>query len=188
MDQSRIKPEAGVILIAHPWLPDPNFARTVVLLCEHDEKEGSFGLVLVRRLDRTIGEVVETLSGAEHDLYLGGPVQPDTLHYLHGRGDVVDDAIQIQEGLFWGGDFDMIQAMVLAGELEPDSARFFAGYSGWGPGQLDAEIEEGSWILTRAPSDVMLETADAELWRVLLRRMGGPFSILSNFPVDPRQN
>lgn len=187
MDQS-LSPGPGIILIAHPWLPDPNFARTVVFLCEHNDDEGSFGLVLSRELEQQVGDVVETLSGTSHDLFLGGPVQPTTLHYLHRYGSLVDTAISVQEGMSWGGDFDLVQALVLAGDIETAGIRFFAGYSGWGPGQLTSEIEEGSWILTQAPTDIVFDTPSDTLWRVLLKRMGGPYALLSNFPVDPRQN
>jgi putative transcriptional regulator len=78
--------------------------------------------------------------------------------------------------------------MVLAGEIKSSEIRFFAGYSGWGPGQLVEEIEEGSWILTTAPTEIILSTESDQLWRTLLRRMGGPFALLSNFPTDPRRN
>lgn len=186
--QSNIDPGAGVILIAHPWLPDPNFSRMVVLICDHRPEEGSFGLVLSRKLAHSVGEVVGTLAGTDHELFLGGPVQPTTLHFLHRHGGALESSIEIQAGLSWGGDFDLVQAMVLSGEIEPGGIRFFAGYSGWGPGQLQEEIEEGSWILTRAPADVIMDTDAEQLWRVLLRRMGGPYALLANFPVDPRQN
>ena len=188
MDQQDIEPGPGVILIAHPWLPDPKFQRTVILLCEHQHEEGTFGLVLSRQLGTKVGEIVESLESTDYSLFLGGPVQPNTLHYVHQQGGVVDSAIQVQDGLYWGGDFDLIQALVLAGEVEQREIRFFAGYSGWGPGQLAEEIEEGSWILTTAPSEVIFETDHGELWRTLLRRMGGPYALLSNFPTDPRRN
>lgn len=183
-----ISPGPGVVLIAHPWLSDPNFQRTVIFLCEHREDNGSFGLVLTRPLDRRLGEFIETLSSSDNLLYAGGPVQPDTLHFLHRHGRLVDSAIEVQNDLYWGGDFDLVQALVLAGDAHDDTARFFAGYSGWGPGQLMGEIDEGSWILTKVPTDVILETNPAELWRSLLRRMGGPYSLLANFPTDPRNN
>jgi putative transcriptional regulator len=188
MDEQKIDPGPGVILIAHPWLPDPNFARMVVLLCDHRADEGTFGLVLSRRLDHKVGEVVETLADTDHALFLGGPVQPNTLHFLHRREDELESAIRIQDGLAWGGDFDLVQAMLIAGDIDPADIRFFAGYSGWGPGQLEEEIEEGSWILTTAPTDIVMDTEVENLWRVLLRRMGGPYALLANFPVDPRQN
>jgi putative transcriptional regulator len=188
MEEQSIKPGPGVILIAHPWLSDPNFQRTVVLLCQHEHEEGSFGVVLSRKLENKVGDLVETLSSSDSDLFLGGPVQPNTLHYLHRRGDVVDTAIEVQDELFWGGDFDLIQALVLAEEVPKKGIRFFAGYSGWGPGQLAEEIEEGSWILTTAPTDIILETESDKLWKTLLRRMGGEYGFLSNFPLDPRHN
>lgn len=188
MQQQELEPGPGIILIAHPWLPDPNFQRTVVFLCEHRDEEGSFGLVLSRKLPGTIGDVVDTLSGAVHELFLGGPVQTDTLHYLHSLGGQVEDAIEVQNELYWGGDFDLIQALVLSGDIGTSDIRFFAGYSGWGEGQLRDEIDEGSWILTRAPTEIILETESDRLWQTLLRRMGGPFALLSNFPTDPRRN
>ncbi|HEY5563977.1 MAG TPA: YqgE/AlgH family protein [Rhodothermia bacterium] len=188
MEQNDISPGAGVVLIAHPWLSDPNFQRTVIFLCEHQDEGGSFGLVLTRPLDRRLGEFIETLSTSKFLLYSGGPVQPETLHFLHRHGRLVDSAIEVQEGLYWGGDFDLVQALVLAGDAKEETTRFFSGYSGWGPGQLLGEIEEGSWILTRAPTEVILLTSPEELWRSLLKRMGGPFALLANFPTDPRNN
>jgi len=174
MEEHVSSPSAGVLLIAHPWLSDPNFQRTVIFLCEHEQAGGSFGLVLTRPLDRRLGEFVETLSTSDHLLFEGGPVQRDTLHFLHRHGRLVDSAIRVQDDLFWGGDFDLVQALVLAGDAQPDTTRFFAGYSGWGPGQLLGEVDEGSWILSRAPAQIIFETEPDELWRSLLKRMGGP--------------
>ena len=188
VSDNQTEPGSGTLLIAHPWLGDPNFQRSVILVCDHEHEEGSFGLVISRKLETKVGEIVSALESTDHDLYLGGPVQPNTLHYVHTHGDLVDSAIKVQDGLFWGGDFDLIQAMVLADELKPPHIRFFAGYAGWGPGQLAEEIEEGSWILTQAPPETLLETEPETLWRVLLRRMGGAYSILSNFPSDPQNN
>lgn len=188
MEQNDISPDAGVMLIAHPWLSDPNFQRTVIFLCEHQDAAGSFGLVLTRPLERRLGEFIETLSTSDFLLYSGGPVQPETLHFLHRHGGLVDSAIRVQDDLFWGGDFDLVQALILAGDAKPGSMRFFSGYSGWGPGQLRGEVDEGSWILTRAPTEFILETSADDLWRATLRRMGGPFALLANFPTDPRNN
>lgn len=188
MEPQDIVPAAGVMLIAHPWLADPNFQRSVIYLCEHEDQAGSFGLVLTRRLDHQIGDFIETLSATDHPLFSGGPVQPDTLHFLHRHGRLVDSAIQVQDELYWGGDFDLVQALVLSGDAKRATTRFFAGYSGWGPGQLAGEVDEGSWILTRAPTDFIFETDPDDLWRSVLRRMGGPYALLANFPTDPRNN
>lgn len=188
MEPAEIEPGPGVVLIAHPWLPDPNFQRTVILLCEHKFAEGTFGLVMSRPLESKLGDVIEQLEPNQHRIFEGGPVQRNTLHYIHRLGGIIDSAIEIQDDLFWGGDFDLVEAMVLADETSDDNIRFFMGYSGWGPGQLSAEIEEGSWILTRAPADVLLDADTDALWRTLLRRMGGQFALLSNFPQDPRNN
>ena len=188
MDDHDLRPTTGVALIAHPWLSDANFQRTVIFLCEHQDDKGSFGLVLTRPMDREVGDFIEVLGKSSLDLFYGGPVQPDTLHFLHKHGELIDSAIKVQENMYWGGNFDLIQALILAGEASSKTTRFFAGYAGWGPGQLESEIDEGSWILTTAPTEVILETSPDLLWRTLLRRMGGPYALLSNFPTDPRNN
>jgi putative transcriptional regulator len=169
-------------------LPDPNFARTVVLLCEHNDDEGTFGLSLTRPLTGTVGDVIDTLAGCDSRLYAGGPVQTNTLHYIHRHGDVIESSIQVQDGLAWGGDFDLVQALVLAGDARADTIRFFAGYSGWGPGQLKSELEQGSWIVSRTDSDTIFTSRPEDLWKTVLRGMGGQYKILSNFPLDPRLN
>ena len=180
-------PVPGTLLIAPPTLRDPNFRRTVVLLCEHGG-EGSFGLILNRPLDLSLGEVLQEMEDDETPLALGGPVQPDTLHYLHAHGELVPKTIEIREGIFWGGDFELIKALLTSGEATLRDLRLFLGYAGWTDGQLEDEIEQGGWILAEAdPASVFPEDPPG-LWRTVLRRMGGEYAVLANFPDDPRMN
>jgi putative transcriptional regulator len=167
-------------------LGDPNFRRAVVLICEHGD-EGSFGLILNRPLDLELSEVVEGLVG-ENLLSVGGPVQQDTLHFLHRHSDVLEGAIPVLEGVHWGGDFEMVKTLVWAEQASPRNLRFFLGYAGWSPGQLEDEVEEGGWFLTRATDDLIFPDAPQQLWRTVLRRMGGEYALLANFPEDPRMN
>ena len=168
-------------------LSDPNFRRAVVLLCEHTD-EGSFGLILNKPLALELGEVVEDLSSSVQ-VSLGGPVQPNTLHYLHRHRDVLSDSVKVTADVAWGGDFDLVKALVLSEEASPESLRFFLGYSGWSAGQLEEEIEEGGWILTGLDDPELSFPDDPErLWRIVLRRMGGEYAYLANFPDDPRMN
>ena len=187
MPDSGLEPAPGLLLVAPPVLEDPNFRRTVVFLCEHG-LEGSFGLILNRSLSLSLGDVVEELH-TDHDLLsLGGPVQPNTLHFLHRYGDGVPDAIAVLDGVSWGGNFESVKARVQAGESHPGKIRFFLGYAGWGAQQLNDEIEQGGWILARATPSLIFSEEPDNLWRSVLRRMGGEYAMLANFPDDPRMN
>src|SRR5687767_3484687 len=143
--RNKIKPEKGRLLISEPFLPDPNFERTVVLLCEHNE-EGSFGFVLNKPSILKVNEVIEDIGGLENPVFVGGPVQQDTLHFIH-RNVSVPNAVQIANNVFWGGDFDNLLSLVDTKQITGIDLRFFLGYSGWGPGQLDSELEQDSWIV-----------------------------------------
>ncbi len=187
MIQSDIKPEPGVLLIAPPMLSDPNFRRTVVLLCEHNP-EGSFGLILNRPLSLHLGEVLDGVDAYAEPLFFGGPVQPNTLHFLHRYGDLVPEAVGVVDGVAWGGDFEVMKTLIEAEGPTARDLRFFLGYAGWSPGQLDEEIRQGGWFLSEAGGeDVFAESPD-RLWRSVLRKKGGDYAILANFPDDPRLN
>lgn len=188
MSTPEIQPQSGALLVAPPMMLDPNFHRAVVLLCEHSD-EGSFGLILNRPLTLSLGDVLQDLPDAQAPvLSTGGPVQPDTLHFIHRHGDVIPKSIEILDGIFWGGDFDLLKALVADGRTTARDIRFFLGYAGWSPGQLADEVEQGGWILTMADGDALFPEQPDQLWRAVLRRMGGEYALLSNFPADPRMN
>lgn len=180
-------PTSGTLLVAPPTLRDPNFQRSVVLLCEHGA-DGSFGLILNRPLDVQLGEVLDGVYGYEEPLSLGGPVQQDTLHYLHRYGDDVPEAIPITDGVYWGGDFEILKALIHDRQPGFDDLRFFLGYAGWSIAQLDAEIDNDGWILTSAVASEVFSEDPETLWRDVLRRMGGEYALLSNYPDNPRMN
>ncbi len=143
--RNKIKPEKGRLLISEPFLPDPNFERTVVLLCEHNE-EGSFGFVLNKPSILKVGEVMEDLADLESLVYVGGPVQQDTLHFIH-RNAVLENAVEIVDSIHWGGAFESLLLLFETHQFDEKNIRFFLGYSGWGPGQLEAELDQDSWIV-----------------------------------------
>jgi putative transcriptional regulator len=184
---NKLKPEKGRLLISEPFLPDPNFERTVVLLCEHNE-EGSFGFVLNKPSVLKLGEIMEDLASMDNVVFVGGPVQQDTLHFIH-RNVTITNSVEIAGIVNWGGDFEILLSMCDTKQISPTDVRFFLGYSGWGPGQLDSEIEQDSWIVCDFVTDQLLfDTDPQELWRKALDNMGGRFSVYSNYPVDPRLN
>ena len=179
-------PAPGVLLIAQPMVHGQTFRRTVLLLCEHGP-DGSFGLILNRPLDLALGDVLGGFAGRTDPLSLGGPVHPDTLHFLHRYGEHIPDAVEVFGDVGWGGDFESVQTLLNAAGTD-SAIRFFMGYAGWSPGQLDDEIEEGAWICSPPlPDDVFPDDPD-RLWRTTLRRLGGKYAILANFPDDPRMN
>jgi putative transcriptional regulator len=185
--KNKIAPEKGRLLISEPFLPDPNFERTVVLLCEHNE-EGSFGFVLNKPSILKVKEVLEDVLSIDSIVYVGGPVQQDTLHFIH-RNSTVDNAVEIAPNVYWGGDFETLVTKVDTSQIPGNDIRFFLGYSGWGPGQLDAELEQDSWIVCNFINEQLLfDTEPQVMWRKALESMGGRFSVYSNYPTDPRLN
>ena len=185
--RNKIKPEKGRLLISEPFLPDPNFERTVVLLCEHNE-EGSFGFVLNKPSILKVNEVMEEMAELDSIVFVGGPVQQDTLHFIH-RNTSLENAVEIVENIYWGGAFEHLMLLLDTRQIDAKDIRFFLGYSGWGPGQLDAELDQGSWIVCDYVTDQLLfDTGPEVMWRKALENMGGRFSMYSNYPVDPRLN
>jgi putative transcriptional regulator len=175
----------GSLLIAAPGLVDPNFWRTVVLVGEHSE-EGALGVVLNRTSETPVDEAVPELAelAAEMgDVHVGGPVQPSAVVVLADFAEPRDpDALVVESVGF------------LPAEVDPDTlgplrrARVYVGYAGWGPGQLDSELGEGSWIVEPALADDVFTDEPDELWSSVLRRKGGPFRVLAAMPPDPSQN
>jgi putative transcriptional regulator len=180
MDSTR-----GQLLIAGPGLVDPNFWRTVVLIVEHSD-EGALGLVLNRPSETTVGEAVselERLLDVDDPLYIGGPVQPSALIVL-AEFEVSSEAALIA--------FDDVG--VLATNSSDDSSpgvrrgRAFVGHAGWGPGQLDSEIDRGDWILEPAEHEDAFTTKPLELWQSVLTRKGGSYALVARMPPDPSVN
>ncbi len=178
---------SGSILISEPFLGDPNFERTVVLICRHDE-EGTFGLVLNRKSNLKLSDVLDIEQGnGDMELNIGGPMQYNTLHYIH-QLEALQESIPLGKSVFWGGDYDQLQEMLAAGQIEPDEIRFFLGYSGWSPGQLEEEIERDSWIINNTYTDRLFDLDQDKLWREILKQMGGKYKVLANYPIDPSLN
>jgi putative transcriptional regulator len=175
----------GHLLLAGPGLVDPNFWRTVVLLGEHSD-EGALGVVLNRASETTVSEAVPELAELAEDMgavHLGGPVQPSAIVVLADFVEPEEAGSLVLESIgFLPSEVDP----AMLGELR--RARVYAGYAGWGPGQLESELAEGSWIVEPAiPEDVFTDDPDG-LWSAVLRRKGGPFSVLASMPPDPNRN
>jgi putative transcriptional regulator len=177
----------GSLLIAEPYLSDTNFERSVVLVCQHSDEDGTFGLVLNQTTNLTLSDVIEN-TYAEIPLFLGGPVQQNTLHYIHRRPDLIDGAIRVGDGLYWSGNFEQLKSAVNIGSLTARDARFFVGYSGWEAGQLNGELSQKAWFVSQADAHFLFDTPADAFWREVLKRMGGQFRSIAHYPTDPRLN
>ncbi len=183
-----IEPTKGDLLISEPYLPDPNFERTVILVCEHDEN-GSIGFVLNKAANVKLGDVMEDVGGFDADLLIGGPVQQDTLHFIHRSGDLTDNSNELVRNVYWGGNYDEVLSLINTKSLSTADIRFFMGYSGWSPGQLMDEMKVKSWIVFKnVTSEMIFDWDNQDLWKACLKSMGGKYKLISNYPKDPRLN
>lgn len=182
-----ITPAPGILLIADPFLKDPNFLRTVVFLCEHKE-EGSFGFVLNRKYENTLDELIPGLEDMKLPVFYGGPVQMDTIHFLHQYPDEIPGGEEVIKGVYWGGDFETVVAMLKNGIIKPERIRFYIGYSGWSDGQLNTELEEKSWLTVAGTRKLIFHRNYQEIWKDSLKQLGGDYEMMINFPIDPQLN
>ena len=179
----------GSVLISEPYLSDPNFSRSVVLVIETGE-DGHFGLVLNQQLlESKLSDFLNLdLDKGNPDVYFGGPVEPESLHYIHTLGDRVKGSIKITDSLYYGGEFEHLKMLLELGELGENDVRFFIGYSGWSKGQLEQEQKVNSWLVSNLEHLNVFEKDSEKLWQNVLRNMGGKFKVISNYPIDPNLN
>jgi putative transcriptional regulator len=182
-----VDPAAGILLISDPFLKDPNFMRTVVFLCEHKE-EGSFGFVLNRKYENTLDELIPELEGYPVPVYYGGPVQMDTVHFLHQYPAEIPGGVEVIKGVYWGGDFETVVEKIRNNTLDAGKIKFFIGYSGWSGGQLSDELNEKSWLTLKATRKLIFQKKHSEVWKDSLRQLGGDYEMMINFPIDPQLN
>ena len=190
----------GSLLVASPSLVDPNFARSVVLVVEHDEA-GAFGLILnrpgsirVAKLWQVLtGETVETRAKA----YLGGPVESSIVYLLHSCPDLADDEVEpVVPGVYLGCDQTLFGRLIerqctlgaAAAGANTDLFRAFCGYAGWGEGQLEEELKTDSWLIQPATAELVLSRNVTGLWSTALEKEGGVFRIFARMPPDPELN
>ena len=193
VDQFNIKPSnnldpaKGRLLIAEPFMEDPYFKRSVVLMCEHNS-DGTFGFILNRFVDMKLEDLLDGTPPFDSRVGIGGPVDASNLFYLHTLGDEIADSVKITEGLYMGGNFEQLKLMIMSGAIGAHEIRFFVGYSGWDKDQLISELIDEAWYITEINGLPLLDADADNLWSLALKSMGGPYANLVNFPVDPNLN
>jgi len=194
MDHMGSEPKAGRLLLATPLLRDPNFRRTVILVVEHEVTEGTLGIVLNRPTKVPVGKVLEEWTELTTDpsvVFRGGPVSPNSplaLALIPGKEEPL--GWRALDGAPALARLGLLDLGAPPGGLAPaiESLRVYAGYAGWSPGQLEAEIDEGAWyVLTAEPGDVFAAEPE-RLWSDVLRRQEGNLALLATYPDDPSLN
>jgi len=177
----------GKVLIAQPFMLDPNFKRGVILLCEH-EKDGTIGFILNKTLDMDVSELIADFPKFDAKVFYGGPVQKDTIHYIHNVGELLDDSNEVCPGVYWGGDFEKLKFLINAEMIKPENIRFFVGYSGWSESQLENEIEIGSWMLSEMDANYLFKNKSKTLWKKVLQVKGDTYSVIAQMPEGLMMN
>ncbi len=180
--------KAGQLLLSEPFMEDENFRRTVVLVCEHSIANGTIGLMLNKPVNLRLTDVIEDFPSFKGRVFLGGPVGTDTLQFLHSLGDLIDGSIKLADGLYWGGDFDQVKAMIKNGKITPHDIRFYLGYSGWSAEQLGQELKDNSWIIAQANYKHIFEIPADTLWKDVMKELGGLYDTMSGYPENPILN
>ena len=179
--------EKGRILISEPFLSDHYFRRSVVYLTEHNE-EGSLGFVLNKPLEIQIGEIVDDFPASDFSISVGGPVSNNTVHFIHTLGAEIPESQAVSENIYWGGSFDRVKELIAAGRATTSQLRFFLGYAGWSPGQLDGEMKENAWLVGKISPGMVMRGIGSEFWSDTLARYNNKYRAWANFPEDPGLN
>lgn len=177
----------GVLLIADPFLKDPYFERTVILLCECNS-DGGFGFVINKNVRYFLDDLVDDLKGFKYPVFYGGPVQLDTVHFIHTLPLLITGGVFIGNGMYWGGDFSIVKALIKGNNLPKEQIRFFVGYSGWDAGQLESELNEKTWLTVMATKKIVFNTTAKLIWPESIKLLGAAYLPLINYPKDPLLN
>ncbi len=184
---NNISPAKGKILISEPFLLDYYFKRSVVLLAEHNE-EGSFGLIVNKPVEWKLGTILKGFPDFDAPVYIGGPVKTDSLFFIHTRADIIDDSLEILDGLYWGGDIEIVKELIMINQIAHNEIKFFVGYSGWVAKQLEEELERNSWLVSKIKPQKIMQADTENLWDDTLEQLGEDYSYWTNFPSDPAMN
>jgi putative transcriptional regulator len=182
-----LAPQKGKILISEPFLMDNYFKRSIVLITEHSE-EGTVGFVLNKPVNLKVNEVIADFPKSDALVSLGGPVQTNTLHYIHTLGDIIPNSVKVFENIYWAGDFDIVKRLLESGSLIQGNIRFFLGYSGWNANQLKDELADNAWIVSELNPEEIMSPMSKHFWNKTLNRLGKKYQMWANFPENPQMN
>ncbi|CAI8429725.1 MAG: Uncharacterised protein [Flavobacterium sp. SCGC AAA160-P02] len=184
---SDIKLNKGNLLIAEPsLLHDDSFNKSMILLTEYN-KNNSIGFILNKPLKYTIRDLIPEID-CSFTIYQGGPVEQNNLYFIHKIPELIPESIQVGNNMFWGGDFEVLKNLLLENKIENTQIRFFLGYSGWGSIQLEEELENNYWFVTKNDFENILSEDNKTLWKNKLIEKGGEYKIWANAPNNINLN
>lgn len=174
----------GKLLIAQPFMQDSFFKKSVIFLTDYHE-QGTVGFIINRPLRVNIKKLISDFPKFSAPVYSGGPVQEDNIHYLHTAGKILDGSKEVIPGVYWGGDFHQLKFLVSSGVIGPHDIRFYVGYSGWSPGQLESEMGENStWLVSDADPNYIFHHQDVDIWKQVLSHKSKNYSLLASMNDD----
>lgn len=180
-------PETNALLIADPFLKDTHFQRAVVLLCNH-VREGSLGFIINRKFHMHLHELMSGVDNVNIPVHVGGPVEMDSLHFIHQYHHLIPESVMINEHLAWGGDFEMTRELLNSNQINPSGIKFFIGYSGWSEGQLENEMKEKTWLLGKPSNQLIFQTPVDRIWKESVISLGETYRDIIHYPIDPQLN
>lgn len=182
------KLKTGKLLIAEPSIiGDLSFNRSVILLVDHNKK-GSVGFIINKPLKYTINDFIPEIK-SNFKIYNGGPVEQDNLYFIHNVPDLIPNSIEISNGIYWGGAYNITKNLINSGQINKSNIRFFLGYTGWEQNQLENEMSEKSWIITQNNYEKKIIGKPASnLWKKQIKELGGDYLIWVNAPENPTYN
>jgi putative transcriptional regulator len=186
--KNKIPPSKGRILISDPFLGDDFFERSVVYLCEHNQ-EGSFGFVLNNLLEMNLNGLNDQFPSISSQISTGGPVETESMFFIHTLGNELNESVEISHGIFVGGDFEQLYVFMKEKHITDNQIRFFLGYSGWAKGQLEAEIKENAWVVADIDDCAeIMKIQEPDTWKYFMSKLGSKYQFMTNFPIDPNEN
>ena len=182
------KLKKGNLLIAEPSIiGDLSFNRSVILLADHN-KDGSVGFIINKPLKYNINDLIPEIK-ATFKIYNGGPVEQDNLYFIHNIPDLIPNSIEISNGIYWGGEYETTKNLINKGKINKDNIRFFLGYTGWDENQLETEMEDNSWIITKNNyENKIIGKSASHFWKKQIIELGGDYLLWSNAPEKPYLN
>lgn len=183
-----LEPKTGNILISEPLMNDFHFGRSVILIVEHSVTEGTFGVIINKRLNANVSHIVDDFSDFDGPVFLGGPVADNQLFFMHTLGELIPDSCPIVDGLYWGGDVETLKSLIATGIANEDNTWFYLGYSGWDAGQLVGELVRNSWLVGEITVEQFRKTPPETMWQSFVNLQGEAYAMWKRFPKNFEDN
>ena len=181
MQNKDLKLAKGNFLVSQPFMDDGNFRRTVIYLAEYNDL-GALGFIINRPMEYKAEELMPDFPIFDDSAYFGGPVATNTIQYVHRKGDILEDSIEIKDGIYWGGDFEKLKFLIEEKLITPKDLKFYVGYTGWSAGQLEDELTHGSWIIAPADINFIFKYGNQRTWGKVLEDLGENFEVIAQMP------